>query len=81
MYADDLKLFRRVAAQADCIHLQSDLDVIADRFQSHGLVLNINKCKVLTFTNKKNILRYKYKQYRRQHNNWEGQSERLRRYV
>jgi hypothetical protein len=61
LYAEDLKLFRRVAAQADCIHLQSDLDVIADRFQSHGLVLNINKCRVLTFINKKNILRYKYK--------------------
>ena len=50
MYADDVKLYRRVESSADCATLQLDLDHLCDWSRTWRLNLNPTKCNSISFT-------------------------------
>lgn len=56
MYADDLKLFKIINSRTDSYELQKDLDAVAVWSVNNKIFFNINKCKVMTLTRKKNPL-------------------------
>lgn len=51
-YADDIKIFSSVSNSNDCINLQRSIDYIVDWAANNKLILNINKCYVLSMTRK-----------------------------
>lgn len=53
MYADDLKIYRPVCTVRDCLLLQKDIDCLSEWCSVWKLDLNVAKCNVITFTNKK----------------------------
>ena len=53
MYADDLKLLRRVRSPDDAVALQADLDTLSSWSTVWKLKLNPAKCKIITFTLRK----------------------------
>lgn len=61
MYADDLKLYTPVSSVNDCELLQLDIDCLAKWCTTWRLSLNVSKCNVLTFTNKKQCIHHQYK--------------------
>lgn len=61
LYADDIKIFKQVKNHQEAALLQQDLDRLVDWYKINGLELNIKKCKVMSFSRKKEIIRYKYK--------------------
>lgn len=60
LYADDLKVFTSVQSIYDCQYLQRQLGSVRDWCVQNKLDLNISKCRVLTFTRKKNPVVYPY---------------------
>lgn len=60
LYADDLKLFSRVNNAYDCSSLQAALTKIEMWCKTNNLQLNINKCFVITYSNKRNNLVFNY---------------------
>ena len=50
MFADDVRLYRRVDSCADTALLQADLDRLCRWSESWGLSLNPSKCKILTLS-------------------------------
>jgi hypothetical protein len=63
LYADDLKLFSPISSVSDCKLLQTDIDSLSNWCSVWKLKLNVPKCNVLTFTNKKHNVLYSYKLY------------------
>lgn len=49
MYADDLKLYRKVKTTADNELLQCDLNIVVKWCESNGMALNVSKCEVISF--------------------------------
>ena len=60
LYADDLKVFRKISSFSDHLKLQSDLRKIEVMCLQEGLPLNISKCGVMTFSLKHNNSIYMY---------------------
>ena len=60
MYADDVKLFKSINTVADCYELQSDINTFYAWCKVNRLTLNIDKCKVMTFTHKNMTISYSY---------------------
>lgn len=60
MYADDIKIFRTVDSICDAVHLQYDLDSMAEWSQRNRLSLNIAKCKIVTFHRKRQPVLFDY---------------------
>lgn len=60
LYADDLKLFREVRSVDDCRQLQRDIDCLTDWCHANKLGLNIDKCRILTFSRKHSNLLHGY---------------------
>lgn len=60
LYADDLKLFMRIDSLDDCMFLQHQLDLLQNWCSLNHLHLNVNKCKVLTVTRRKEPLNFAY---------------------
>ena len=52
LYADDMKLFRRIECREDCFALQRDLDAVAEWSENNKLLLNVKKCEEITYTKK-----------------------------
>lgn len=52
LYADDLKIFRTIKSSEDCDILQKDLNAVSHWCKANLMYLNIEKCFVITFTNK-----------------------------
>jgi len=52
LYADDLKIFKRIQNHSDTTTLQSDLDSLATWCDRNNLPLNLKKCSQITFTKK-----------------------------
>lgn len=50
MYADDLKASSEINSDDDCINLQKNIDKIVEFSRNNGLVLNVDKCAIMTFT-------------------------------
>lgn len=53
LYADDLKIFNTIHSFDDCNNLQKDLNVLLQWCERNDLLLNINKCAIVSFTRKK----------------------------
>lgn len=50
MYADDFKASKNINSMDDCANLQDNINKIAEFSRNNGLVLNIEKCAIMTFT-------------------------------
>ena len=61
MFADDLKLSKRITDLRDCIHLQECLHQLSTWCTLNKLQLNVGKCKSITFTNKHHAIDFSYK--------------------
>lgn len=53
-FADDLKIFTAVKSNRDIVNLQHDLNLLNIWCTDNKLILNISKCKFLSFSNKLN---------------------------
>lgn len=51
-YADDLKIFHKVSSDADMSLLQTNLNTISEWCRNNKLILNAEKCFVVSFTRK-----------------------------
>ena len=60
LYADDLKIFRVIRCIDDCLTLQNDLHRLLVWCLENGLLLNIGKCGVMTFSLKHILLLFDY---------------------
>ncbi|KAL4083128.1 hypothetical protein QTP88_028458 [Uroleucon formosanum] len=60
MFADDLKLLRKIESEADCLALQNELDSISLWFSTLGLQFNTYKCKAMFFTKRRLVFDYSY---------------------
>lgn len=60
LYADDLKIFTKIVSKNDCLALQSDLCTISDWCKINKMDLNISKCCVISFSNKRDKVIYNY---------------------
>lgn len=49
LYADDLKIFKVIETSRDAFDLQEDLNSIVDWCEANKLKLNLNKCHVMSF--------------------------------
>ena len=47
MFADDIKLYRRIRSVKDCFVLQNDINIMLDSSKHWLLSFNVSKCKVL----------------------------------
>ena len=59
-FADDLKMYRIVNCLNDTVELQHDLDELVQWCKDNHLSLNIDKCKIITFTRKHNPIQCTY---------------------
>ncbi|XP_062704226.1 uncharacterized protein LOC134286609 [Aedes albopictus] len=50
LFADDIKMFRVIATVLDCLALQTDINELLCWCRENGMNVNINKCKVITFS-------------------------------
>ena len=53
LYADDMLLYRPVSSPEDHLHLQADIDAIAHWVDINLLQFNVQKCKAMKITRKK----------------------------
>lgn len=60
LFADDAKLYKTIYSVSDALKLQSDLDAFCDWCTNNGMELNINKCSIISFSQKKTILDFNY---------------------
>jgi len=60
IYADDMKIFRKINTLDDCNLLQDDLNRSYEWCKINNLCLNINKCAIVTYTRRLNPVQYKY---------------------
>lgn len=60
LYADDIKIYKRIKSIEDCVTLQNNLDIIYTWCLKNNLQLNIEKCKLVSFTNKLTVIKYDY---------------------
>lgn len=60
MYADDLKLVKVINTEFDCVALQNDINNLLLWCNNNFLDLNINKCRVITFSRKSNVILNSY---------------------
>lgn len=61
MFADDVKLYKKLRNERDCYLLQQDLNNIYDWSIKHRLHFNIDKCFALSFSRKRCSIHYEYK--------------------
>lgn len=50
LFADDNKIFMKIATVEDCVHLQNTINLVEEWCELNRLYLNVAKCKVMTFT-------------------------------
>ena len=61
LFADDSIVYNNIISITDCKILQSDLDALCLWSKNWDMEFNTDKCKILTVTNKKNIIKHQYK--------------------
>jgi hypothetical protein len=52
-YADDTKLSKAIKSLVDCFKLQESINILNDWSNKNGMILNIKKCAVITFTRRR----------------------------
>jgi hypothetical protein len=57
-YADDMKLF--LPAFQDCLKIQSDLNKLSEWCDKNSLLLNVGKCKTITFAGSRHPVEFSY---------------------
>ncbi|CAF4889082.1 unnamed protein product [Pieris macdunnoughi] len=60
LYADDLKIFTSITNLDDCFTLQRDINTVSQWCKTNYMYLNIDKCFVISFTNKRNKIVWNY---------------------
>jgi Reverse transcriptase (RNA-dependent DNA polymerase) len=60
LYADDLKVFFPIRGDEDFHRAQSELEILSRWCVDNELRLNLNKCKIISFTRGRATLRYDY---------------------
>lgn len=60
LYADDLKIFCDINNADDCVKLQHNINAVSDWCLLNRLPLNFQKCNIMTYTKKINIIKYEY---------------------
>lgn len=55
LYADDLKIFRRIDSPADAYGMQLDLLRLSSWSSANNLHFNLSKCQVIRFSRKRNL--------------------------
>jgi len=60
LYADDLKLYKKVKSVLDCSAIQRDLDAISDWCQRNFLQLSIDKCQTISFHRNMHPIHFNY---------------------
>lgn len=60
LYADDLKISKAVCSVQQCIEMQSDLDLLYKWSVVNRLNLNLEKCKIMSFSKKTSIIHHQY---------------------
>lgn len=60
LYADDMKIYRIITSPADNLLLQDDLNRLSTWCTQNNLSLNINKCKIITFSKNRTPTLYNY---------------------
>lgn len=60
MYADDQKIYLPITQVDDCFKLQEDLNRLCQYCILNSLDLNVNKCHLMTYTRKTNIINFNY---------------------
>lgn len=60
LFADDMKIFATITNVSDCRLLQSDLDRFCSWSSNNKLVLNINKCKIISYFRIRSPVIYQY---------------------
>lgn len=61
LYADDLKIFKKISSDADCLDIQNDISTLNNWCISNKMCLNISKCFVVKFSNLAKSRDYTYK--------------------
>ncbi|XP_038118722.1 uncharacterized protein LOC119769624 [Culex quinquefasciatus] len=65
MYADDLKMFRKVNNNVNCCALQSDINSLLNWCDLNGMKVHAKKCKVVSFSRSRDPLGFEYTVERR----------------
>ncbi|KAH0817019.1 hypothetical protein GEV33_005772 [Tenebrio molitor] len=60
LYADDLKIYNVIETDEDCLKLQRNIDLIQNWARTNNLLLNINKCNVVSYSRRDTIIRFNY---------------------
>lgn len=60
LFADDLKIFGTITRVQDCIYIQQQLNNVIHWCRDNYLSLNVNKCKVVSYTRKKHKILHNY---------------------
>ena len=61
LYADDSKLFHTIKSKGSCRQLQCDLNNVVKWCNVWKLKLNLDKCLVISFTNKRSLTLHEYR--------------------
>lgn len=60
IFADDLKLAKVIETYSDCLDLQTDVDNLEMWCQNNKLTLNIDKCRIMSYSRKENNVNFFY---------------------
>lgn len=60
IYADDMKIFKKIESLNDALLLQNDLDNFFKWCKNNNLLLNVNKCALMCFTRRLNPICFNY---------------------
>jgi hypothetical protein len=60
LYADDLKIYNVLETNEDCLKLQRNIDLIQNWARTNNLLLNINKCNVVSYSRRDTIIKFNY---------------------
>lgn len=55
---DDCKVYKKVEFDANCLVLQKDFANMSNRCKSYLLLLNFNKCSIISFTGKRHRIAF-----------------------
>jgi hypothetical protein len=58
--ADDMKLFLPVSGFQNCLKIQSDLNKLSEWCYKNSLLLNVGKCKTITFARSRHPVEFSY---------------------
>jgi hypothetical protein len=59
-YVDDLQFFHPVSGFQDCLKIQSDLNKLSEWCERNSSLLNVSKCKTITFARSRHSVKLSY---------------------